>query len=119
MARILLLLGLLLSLVPFTGKAQLFFETETVEQAKVKVFNVDTPEQADLLVFFVNTKPEVTKIGLWMEVETEPEAQALIIFVDDEKLADIKICIVEDITQAGWRNEAKKGLLNLDTPKQP
>ena len=119
MARILLLLGLLLFFAPIRGKAQLFFVTETIDQAKVKVFNVDTPEQADLLVFFVNTKPEVTKIGLWMEVETAPEAQVLIIFVDDEKLADIKICIVEDAAKAGWRNEAKKDLLNLDPPKQP
>lgn len=119
MARILLLLGLLLFLAPLSGRAQLFFETETVEQAKVKIFNVDTPEQADLLVCFVFTKAEVTKVGLWMEVETEPEAQALIIFVDDEKLADIKICIVEEAAKAGWRNEAKKGLLNIDPPKVP
>ncbi len=117
MARILLLIGLLLLLSPLVGKAQLFFQVEKVEQAKVKIFNVDTPELADLLVFFVYTKPEVTKVGIWMQVETEPEAQALIIFVDDEKLADIKICIVEDIAQAGWRNEAKKDLLNIDPIK--
>jgi hypothetical protein len=121
MARFLLSLGLLLLLVTTSGKSQLFFEVEKVEDAQVKVFNVDKAEDADFYIYFVNTKEEVTKIGLWMEVETTKEAQIQLIFVDDEKLADFKVCAVDDSSKAGWKNsnDPRKHLLNLSPPLQP
>mgnify|MGYP000968906871 CR=1 FL=1 len=118
MARFLYLLGLLQLLVTTSGKAQLFFEAEKVEDAQVKVFNVDNPNDADFYIFFVNTREEVTKIGFWMEVATAKEAQVKLIFVDDEKQADFKVCAVDDSSKAGWRNsnDPRKKLLNLDPP---
>ncbi|HUW04979.1 MAG TPA: DUF6150 family protein [Williamwhitmania sp.] len=118
MARFLFPLGLLLFLVTTSGKAQLFFEADKVEDAQVKVFNVDNPDDADFYIYFVNTKEEVTKIGFWMEVETAKEAQVKIIFVDDEKQADFKVCAVDDSSKAGWKNlyDPRKSLLNLNPP---
>ncbi len=118
MARFLLFLGLLLLLVTSSGKAQLFFEVDKVEDAQVKVFNVDNPDDADFYIYFVNTKEEVTKIGFWMEVETAKEAQVRLIFVDDEKQADFKVCAVDDSSKAGWKNseDIRKSMLNLNPP---
>ena len=105
---------LLFACIARCGFAQKFYEVSTLDSAKVKVWAVDTPEQADLLVYFVYEAKDVTKVGYWMEVPTAKEAQVWIIFVDDEKLANLKICLVDAPEQAGWRNESKKELLKLE-----
>jgi hypothetical protein len=106
-----LLLGLLVT--ASNGFAQMFFEVETVEEAKLKVFAVEAEAEADLFVYFVYEKKDVTKVGYWMEVSTPQEAQILLIFVDDPAQADIKIWLVDAPEQAGWRNESKKDVIKV------
>ena len=42
------------------------------------------------------------------------EANFLLIFVDDEKLANIKICLVDAPEQAGLKNESKKDMFKIE-----
>jgi len=96
------------------GQAQRYFEVSTIDSAQVKVYPVDTPDQADLLVFYVYEPKDVTKVGLWLQVSNKKEANFFLIFVDDEKLANVKICLVDAADQAGLKNESKKDLFKLE-----
>ena len=105
---------LCLFLISLRGIAQKYFEVSTVDSAQVRVFPVDKPEDADLLVFYVYEVKDVTKIGLWMQVTNKKDANFFLIFVDDEKLANIKICLVDAPEQAILKNESKKVLLKME-----
>ncbi len=109
-----LLLVLMLSILGVTtSSAQKFFETDTAEEAEVKVFAANHPSEADLLVYFVYDSERVVKTGIWMEVEEAYMADVLIIFVDDEEEADLKIWLVDTYSESQWVNEEKKGLLTI------
>jgi len=114
MLRCLFICFALVLITNFKGWSQRFFEVNSLDSASIKVWAVDKPEDADLLVYFVYEAKDVTKVGYWMEVPTPKEAQVLLIFVDDEKLANLRICLVDYPEQAGWRNEKKKNLLKLE-----
>lgn len=107
----------LLLLSSLTTSAQKFFETETVEDAQIKIFAVDDPKDADLLVFFVYETKDVTKTGIWMEVDDPKLADVLLIFVDEEKDADLKIWLVDTFEESKWINDKKKTLLKIKPPK--
>jgi hypothetical protein len=107
----------LLLLSSLTTSAQKFFETETVEDAQIKIFAVDDPKDADLLVFFVYETKDVTKTGIWMEVDDPKLADVLLIFVDEEKDADLKIWLVDTFEESKWINDKKKAMLKIKPPK--
>lgn len=117
MYRFCFLLFLFISLT-IRGQAQRYYEVSTIDSAQVKVFAVDKPEDADLLVFFVYEAKDVTKVGYWMQVTTKKEANFFLIFVDDEKLANLKIMLVDAADQAVLKNESKKELLKMDELKK-
>lgn len=94
--------------------AQKFFEAETIEQAKLKIFHVEDPADADLHFCIVYEEKEITKVGIMMEVEEPKMAQIILIFVDDPKQADIKVWLVETPAEVKWQNESKKKFLKID-----
>ncbi|MCB8964746.1 MAG: hypothetical protein H6536_06885 [Bacteroidales bacterium] len=90
------------------GYTQKFYEAETIEQAKLKVYHVEDPKDADLFFCIVYEEKEIKKIGIMMEVANPNEAQIILIFVDDPKLADIKVWLVETPAEVAWKNPDKK-----------
>lgn len=96
------------------GYAQKFFEAETIEQAKLKIYAVEDPKDADLLFCIVYEEKEITKVGIMMEVEEPKMAQIILIFVDDPSQADLKVWLVETPAEVKWQNESKKKFLKIE-----
>lgn len=96
------------------GYAQKFFEAETIDKAKLKVFAVEDPKDADLLFCIVYEEKEITKVGIMMEVEEPKQAQITLIFVDDPAQADLKVWLVETPAEVKWQNESKKKFLKIE-----
>lgn len=96
------------------GYAQKFFEAETIEQAKLKIFHVEDPADADLHFCIVYEEKEITKVGIMMEVEEPKMAQITLIFVDDPAQADLKVWLVETPAEVKWQNESKKKFLKIE-----
>lgn len=100
------------------GFSQKVFQAESPELAKLKVYPVEEPEKADLWVCFVWEEVEITRTGLWMDMRFDHEADIIIFFVDDEKLADIKIWLVDTPEESKWINQSKKSLLSFKKPSK-
>lgn len=110
--KILLIFGVLA--LTKQGYAQKFFEAETIEKAKLKIFHVEDPADADLLFCIVYEEKEITKVGIMMEVEEPKMAQITLIFVDDPAQADLKVWLVETPAEVKWQNESKKKFLKIE-----
>jgi hypothetical protein len=96
------------------GYAQKFFEAETIEKARLKIYAVDDPKDADLLFCIVYEEKEITKVGIMMEVAEPKEAQVILIFVDDPAQADMKVWLVDTPAEVKWQNEEKKKFLRIE-----
>lgn len=107
---------LFLSLIAIAkqGYSQKFFEAETIDQAKLKIFHVEDPADADLHFCIVYEEKEITKVGIMMEVEEPKMAQIILIFVDDPAQADLKVWLVETPAEVKWQNESKKKFLKIE-----
>ena len=115
MPRIVKILLVLISLsLAQQGYAQKFFEAETIEKAKLKIFHVEDPADADLHFCIVYEEKEITKVGIMLEVEEPKMAQITLIFVDDPKQADLKVWLVETPAEVKWLNESKKKFLKIE-----
>ncbi len=115
MPRVLKIIFILLIIaIAKQGYSQKFFEAETIEQAKLKIFHVEDPKDADLLFCIVYEEKEIKKIGIMMEVANPNEAQITLIFVDDPKQADILVWLVETPAEVKWQNEEKRKFIVVD-----
>ncbi|MGE0077106.1 MAG: DUF6150 family protein [Bacteroidales bacterium] len=116
MIRAIKILLLLIFTVALTkhGYSQKFYEAETIEEAKLKIFAVDDPKDADLFFCIVYEEKEIKKVGIMMEVANPNEAQIILIFVDDPKQSDVKVWLVETPEEVCWKNEAKKKFIVID-----
>ena len=73
---------------------------------------VTTESRADLLVFKHRAESRAkSNEGDWFFVEYASRTDKKICFVTTESRADLKICYVTTESRAGWRNSAKKGLM--------
>lgn len=92
--------------------AQKVYVTDYESHAELKVFVSKTSDKADLLVYKVDRADATGEnIGLWFFSEKKNEAGKKIYFVNYPSRADLVIFFVDEKSQAGWKNEAKKYLL--------
>jgi len=96
------------------GYSQKFYEAETIEEAKLKIYAVEDPKDADLYFCIVYEEKEIKKVGIMMEVANPNEAQIILIFVDDPKQADVKVWLVDTPAEVKWINEDKKKFIVVD-----
>ena len=95
-----------------TTQAQQVFTVKYPGQANVKLF--DTPDStiADLIVFVKSdTTGTSGNNGIWYET-TDPTNAQKIFFTSDTTSSDMKIYITGNISNAGWINTAKMGLMH-------
>lgn len=98
--------------VPRTS-GQVLFSTPYESEADLKVFLVKTITQADLLVYRVDNSIQATGDGLWYLTDIRTKAKKKIYFVNTVTKADLRIYYVDNLSQRGWRNLAKKYLLEF------
>ncbi len=78
------------------------YQTQFMGEAHLRVALVNHPGRADLCVHRVNAQGYANKPGLWWLTYDKQLADCWIYFCD-EGMADIKICFVDNYTQAGWQ----------------
>ena len=106
------LIGVTSSIFSSKLSAQVVFQTNDSKEADFKVFIAQTPNSADLYVYRC-TKEEVKSgnIGYWHFGEKK-NAEKKIFIVNKIEEADLVIFIGRDAKLAGWKNPAKKYLLD-------
>ena len=102
------ILGLLLCSV----QAQVVQSVGVLKNNTIPVFIVDFPEEADLFVCTVDSKKLAQgNQGLWYFQDSQTYADKKIFFVDKQELSKLQIYFIDEPSQAGWQNKAKKKLL--------
>ena len=114
-----LYLSLVFILVSFVNSfAQKVYDTHSEARAKVKVFVVNNESRADLIVYTTNTASRAKgNKGIWFIEHTESRADKKICFVNTESRADLKVYFTNTESRAGWKNSAKKSLMEQDGSK--
>jgi hypothetical protein len=103
---------ILLVLFSSISKAQNIFVVQFRNEAQVKVCIVNHISDADLIVYI--TPHVVTgeqNDGKWHMVNYRSQARKLIIFTNHLSDCDLKIFYTTTMSQAGWKNNSKKHLL--------
>lgn len=77
------------------------FQSQTMGDAALNVALVTDPGRADLCVHRVKTWGEARSPGLWFLTYDRQDADVWVYFCN-VGFADIKICFVDNFTQAGW-----------------
>lgn len=114
--------GFLLKLLCFIGiftfigssqlKAQIVYQTTDPKEADIKIFISQTPNGIDLYVYrCLKNEVKPGNLGYWYFGDKK-DAQKTIFIVNKKEDADLSIFIGRDAKLTGWKNEAKKYLLD-------
>jgi len=102
----------ILSLIHFIEiSAQKIYQVMYEEECDVQIMIVADESECDLKVFFVDDVEKSSKPGCWFVCDFPEDAETKIFFTEDAAKTDIKIFIVEEESQAGWKNEKKRGIM--------
>lgn len=78
------------------------FQTQSMGEAHLIVAVVNNPGMADLCVHRVNSWGEANKASYWY-INYNREDASVWIYFGSIGMADIKICFVDNFTEAGWK----------------
>jgi hypothetical protein len=89
------------------------YVTNTMGEAQVRVAVVARQGDADLCVFRVKSWGLATGDARWF-ITTDRQAANKHIFIAPERFSEVKICFVQDQSEAGWRDHAsaRRGLFS-------
>ena len=94
------------------SKAQKVYDTHNESRADVKVYVVDKDYRADLIIYTTNSEHRAKgNKGIWFIEHNESRADKKICFVNNESRADLKVYFTNTESRAGWKNPAKKTLM--------
>ncbi len=106
-----LIVGIAAFLAPAIS-AQKIMVVDRSYRADFTVCEVSSPSRADLVVYVTDRDWQADgNEGVWKYVDRDYRADFKVMFVDREYRADLKVYFTDRRTQAGWRDNAKKHLL--------
>ncbi|PUA28118.1 MAG: hypothetical protein B0W54_16670 [Cellvibrio sp. 79] len=88
------------------------YQAATMGEAHIRIAIVATREEADLLVHKVSSWGLARGDALWFVTRSKQDATAWI-FPTSVGMADVKICFVDNFSEAGWqKSHPYKGKFN-------
>ncbi len=95
--------------------SQKLYKVEYASDSDFKVIVVEQASQADIKVYLEEVVSQVKgNKGIWKFTNVRSKADKKVLFVKHLSEADLKIYWVKYKSQAGWINEKKKYLLNIN-----
>lgn len=94
--------------------AQTVYKAPFRSDGEVRVYETQYKSEADLLVFKAAYKvPTGDNRGMWFFTDTRSIADKRVYFTDNRNDADIVIFYTPYASEAGWRNQQKKQLMEV------
>ncbi len=88
-----------------------FFVTDIESDADLKVHISDIRSEAHLAVYETDSQWEATEPQIWAFTDIRSEADKVVYFTDGAWNADIVIFKTDIMSDAGWLDSSKEGLL--------
>jgi hypothetical protein len=95
------------------SRAQKVFSCQYKAEAEVKAYITKNKSEADLIVYKTSVKNDaVNNNGIWFFVMSKTEADKKVFLTQYKNEAELVIYFTDYKNEAGWKNNAKKQLLN-------